>query len=241
MRVISFLLPFILLGCQADPGELVSLEEEWTAVLFEPLTFADSVSLRTGIPYSTFRVSTLVATGGDPLLRDTINNALATAIIGHVPAGDSTLEAALSAHADRLFANYRSTEVDEDLLKEAPHTYSRQEEYRTEVVYQSDSLYVLTNTWYGYQGGAHGMSHTELLTFTLHPVRRLRFRDVFVDGSEDTLSQLLTDRAKAPDMAGRIYVDTVPVTENMAPLPDGVRFFVRTLRDRPLCLRYDCS
>ena len=135
---------------------------------------------------------------------------------------DSSLEQGVRYYTEVAFADYLAQPVDEGLLEESAAPYSREEEQITKLLYRGDSLLVLAQQYYGYYGGAHGNHFTALLPFTAYPPRRLTYGDLFAPGNEPDLSRMLTERAR--ETGASIYVDTVPVTDNVAPLPEGLRF-----------------
>ncbi len=214
-----------LFTCQSEPvgtdpaGEAVPPA---TPLVLEPYTYADSAALTDYGPYYTFHLATLTATGGDPALRRLVNDSLNARILHRALPADSTLAEALPGYLAGQFADYRAQEVDPEFLQEAPQSYARVVDLRTEVLYESDSLLVLALQYYEYTGGAHGMSFTTLYTFAAAPPRSIAFDDIFQSGSADRLSALLTSTARAGE--AMLYVDTVPVTANVALLPEGVRF-----------------
>ena len=193
-----------------------------TPLRLVPYTYADSVPLRPHGPYFTYRLHTLRAEGGAADLRRTINDTLAVRQWGFVPADGIPLDTAVKAYLAPQFADYLGQEVQEEWLQEAPQTLSREQDERTEVLYRTDSLLVLAHLYYEYSGGAHGMYFTELLPFRIHPPRMLTYDDLFLPHAGPALGQLLNEYAAREP--GRTFGDSIPVTRNVAPLADGVRF-----------------
>ena len=189
---------------------------------FTPYRYADSTALREHGPYFVYHLETVRANGGPEALRQAINDSLDVRLFGFTVNDAVPLDTAVRAYLATEFADYRAQEVQEEWLQEAPHTFAREQDERTEVVYRGDSLIVLAHRYYEYTGGAHGMHFTDLLPFAVDPPRLLHYDDLFLGGKEDTLSQLLL--AKAMETPERIFGDSVPVTRNLAPLPEGVRF-----------------
>ncbi len=214
-----------LFACQSDSSSGNTADAPPPArspLVLEPFTYADSAALTEYGPYYTFHLATLRATGGDPALRRLVNDSLNARILHRALPADFTLAEALPGYLAGQFADYRAQEVDPEFLQEAPQSYARVVDLRTEVLYESDSLLVLALQYYEYTGGAHGMSFTTLYTFAAAPPRSIAFDDIFTFGSQDRLSTLLTATAKAGE--AMLYVDPVPVTANVALLPEGVRF-----------------
>ena len=219
---------FFAIACSPEPQtepETGPVEESALAaepLRFVPYRYADSVPLRPHGPFFVYRLRTLRAEGGDDRLQRTINDTLATRIWGFVPAAGVPLDTAVRAYLAPQFADYLGQEVQEEWLQEAPQTLSREQDERTEVIYQSDSLVVLAHHYYEYDGGAHGMHFTELLPFGAQPPRLLTYDDLFRPDAGPALRRLLTERAaREPE---RTFGDSIPVTRNVAPLADGVRF-----------------
>ena len=230
MRV--FLITLLLLyayACSPEPervpdpvGGDTGTETDPTPLRFVAYTYADSVPLRPHGPFFTYRLHTLRAEGGDTRLTRIINDTLAARLWGFVPAAGLPLDTAVEAYLAPQFADYLDQEVQEEWLQEAPQTLSREQDEKTEVLYRTDSLLVLAHHYYEYTGGAHGMHFTELLPFRTEPPRLLTYGDLFPPDAKSRLEQLLTERAaREPD---RTFGDSIPVTRNVAPLADGVRF-----------------
>ncbi|THH40697.1 DUF3298 and DUF4163 domain-containing protein [Neolewinella litorea] len=225
--------PLLLLLCclfACENAETIPDDDPVTAVRpavdplkWEPYTLEDSAALRPRGPYYTYRLSTLRATDGDPTLRRMINDTLAAYVLGEPLAVGASLEEVLPSEQARRFSDYQQQELEEEWLQEAPSAFTMAEDHETEVVFQNDSLVVLAHHYYIYSGGAHGNFVTTLLPFATTPPRRLAFSDLFREGSEPHLRRLLTERGDSLT-EGMLYVDSVPVTDNLAPLPDGVRF-----------------
>ncbi|PPK88170.1 uncharacterized protein DUF3298 [Neolewinella xylanilytica] len=205
-----------------NPGNSVDFPIEEAPLTLDPYTFEDSVALRSHGPYFTYRLNTVRAEGGSQELRRLINDTLSARLFGFVVSDNLPLDTAVKAYVNPLFADYTSQDVQEEWLQEAPQALSRQQEERTEVVYRGDSLIVFGHQYYEYTGGAHGMSFTTLLPFRVDPPQFLTYDDFFAAGTEDALSRLLT--AKAMEHPDRVFGDSIPVTRNVAPLPDGMRF-----------------
>ncbi|MGB3800920.1 MAG: DUF3298 domain-containing protein [Lewinella sp.] len=227
-HLITCCLLLVLAACSSDP-DINSETDPFPVALppVAPLTFADyryedSTALRDRGPYFTYRLRTLRAEGGTEELRRMINDSLSTQLFGFVVSDNVPMDTAVRAYLNPLFADYAEQEVQEEWLQEAPQTFSRHQEETTEVVYRSDSLIVLSHQYYEYSGGAHGMSFTELLPFAVNPPSLLGYDDIFLPDQEDRLSELLL--AKAMEEPDRIFGDSVPVTGNLAPLPEGIRF-----------------
>ena len=224
LRLLTVVALLFLYACQGDgvetPDEPPAPPAE--PLVLQPYTYADSAELQQYGPYYTFHLATLTATGGNPALRRLVNDSLAAQVVHRTLPGDSSLADALPAYLAGQFADYRAQEVDPGFLQEAPQAYSEEVDLRTEVLYQSDSLLVLAHQYYGYSGGAHGMSFTTLFNFASAPPRSVTFDDIFRSGSEERLSALLTATAKAD--SAMLYVDPVPPTRNVGLLPGGVRF-----------------
>ncbi|WP_116126675.1 DUF3298 and DUF4163 domain-containing protein [Lewinella sp. IMCC34183] len=228
MRIFLYvLLCLSLASCGADSEP----EESTAAVSEEPApplrltdyTYADSTALRSGGPYFTFELQTLRAIDGPAALRDTVNTVVDEKILGYQPGPIVPFDTALIRHLATAFADYRNQPVDEGLLEESEVPYTQEEIHRVEEVYRNDRLLVLSHLVYVYTGGAHGMTRTDLLPFRVNPARQLTYDDLFRPGADAPLSDLLT-RLAHREMPERVYVDTVPVTSNLAPLPGGMRF-----------------
>ena len=225
---LCLLLLFSLSSCTGDPEteDGASGAEQTEAppppLEFVTYTYDDSTALREHGPYFVYHLETLRATGGPEALREAINDSLDIRLFGFTVSDAVPLDTAVRAYLAPEFADYRAQEVQEEWLQEAPHTFAREQDELTEVVYRGDSLIVLAHRYYEYTGGAHGMHFTDLLPFSVDPPQLLDYDDVFLGGKEDTLSQLLL--AKAMETPDRIFGDSVPVTRNLAPLPEGVRF-----------------
>ena len=205
-------------GAQPDPLPSVAP----SPLRFTDYGYADSVALRKRGPYYVYDLTTLRAADGAEELRRLINDTLAAAILGFAPAAGIPLDTAVRAYLAPRFDEYREQDVQEEWLQEAPASFRREEFIRTELLYRTDSLIVLANHYYEYTGGAHGMHYTQLLPFSVYPPRRLTFEDLFREGAEAPLRDLLTREAmRDPD---RVFGDSIPVTRNVAPLADGVRF-----------------
>ncbi|NJB84442.1 hypothetical protein GGR26_000187 [Lewinella marina] len=222
------LLLALFLGCgNADPDpvtpEADAEERTYEPLEWEPYALEDSAALRPRGPYFTYRLSTLVAFGGDPELRRFINKRLTDHVVGSPVTDGGNLKEVMPDVLEQRFTDYREQELEEEWLQEAPHSFTVEEEDATEVVFQSDSLIVLAHSTYTYSGGAHGNYGTTLLAFATRPPRRLTPADLFRPGSEAELSRLLMARADSLTEGG-LLVDSVPVTDNLAPLPGGVRF-----------------
>ena len=185
-------------------------------------SYTDSVPLRPHGPFFTYRLRTLRAEGGEAGLRRAINDTLAVRLWGFVPGAGVPPDTAVRAYLAPLFADYQSQDVQEEWLQEAPQTLARVQEERTEVLYRTDSLLVLAHRYYEYTGGAHGMHFTELLPFRIQPPGLLTYDDVFRPDAGPDLERLLTERAAREP--GRTFGDPIPVTRNVAPLAEGVRF-----------------
>ncbi len=225
--IYRLLIPLLLLAlpaCQSDPPPPPAVEEAPPPgpLVLEAYTYTDSTALTEYGPYFTFHLDGLRATGGDPTLRRLINDTLATRLLYRSLPADSSVIEALPGYLAREFADYRAQEVDPEFLQEAPRAYAREIDQRVEVLHQTDSLLVLALRYYEYAGGAHGMSSTSLFNFTAFPPRYLGAGEVFKAGSDNRLRELLTARAKAEE--AMLYVDTVPVTDNFALLPDSLEF-----------------
>ncbi|CAH0999447.1 hypothetical protein LEM8419_00747 [Neolewinella maritima] len=223
LRIALFLL--LCYGCQTPDPAAAPTTQPPAPLTFTPLAYADSASLLgDSMPYRRMYVETLVASGGDPVLRDTLNALITRQLLDRMPSPDSTLEELLHTSVQQSLTAYTSQEVDAQAVRESPYQYVHMDDHRTVVEYQSDSLYVLAHNHAFYSGGAHGMYYTVLLTVATDPVRHLRLTDVFKPGTEAALSKLLTARTKAPGVAYTTFEDTIPATENFALLPDGMRF-----------------
>lgn len=222
------LLTCLFFGCENRDAPPVGTAGPETATAappleWKPVTYADSTALRPRGPYFTYQLSTVEATGGDPRVRQLINDTLATLVLGRSLPPGTSLEDAVPREVERRFADYRNQELEEEWLQEAPISFSEAEDQQTEVLFQSDALVVLAHHYYAYTGGAHGNYATTLLPVATTPPRRLTYDELFLPGSARHVSRLLTQRADSLT-GGGLYVDTVPVTDNLAPLPDGVRF-----------------
>ncbi len=221
------LIPLLLLSlpaCQSDTPPPPVAEEipPPSPLVLEPYTYADSTALTDYGPYYTYRLDGLRATGGDPTLRQLINDTLARHLLYRLLPADSSVTEALPAYLAGEFADYRAQEVDPEFLQEAPHAYAREVDQRMEVRFQSDSLLVLALRYYEYTGGAHGNYATSLFNFTTFPPRCIGPGVLFKSGSDARLGALLNARAKAGEPL--LYVDSVPVTGNFALLPDSLEF-----------------
>lgn len=226
LRLLLPLLTF-LAACAGDPvpppeGPAAAAGPPPAPLGFDTFTYRDSVALRRGGPWFTYDLRTLRATGGDPALRTRINDTLAHYLLGFAWPADSSFARGVRYAAQTAFDDYLAQPVDEGLLEESDVPYRRDEVRSTELLYRTDSLLVLAYHLYAYTGGAHGNHYTALLPFAVYPPRRLAYADLFRPDARAELSRLLTEQAREQDVA--LYVDTVPVTPNVAPLPAGVRF-----------------
>lgn len=221
--ILLFILPLLwLAGCTGDTPSDAVVRVPTTPLRLEPYTFEDSAALRTHGPYFTYRLHTLEASGGDPALRQLINDTLAARITHHALPQDSSLEAVLPHYVTGLFDDYLAQPVDEGMLQESAAPYTQEAYQETEILYDSDSLLVLSHLYYEYMGGAHGMSFVTLLPFGKFPPRRITYDQLFRPDSRERLSEILTLQGQR--QGDGLYVDTVPVTTNVAPLPGGMRF-----------------
>ncbi|WP_116105940.1 DUF3298 and DUF4163 domain-containing protein [Lewinella sp. IMCC34191] len=227
-HLISCCLLLLLAACSND-ADITSDTDSFPVAVpptdplsFEDYRYDDSTALRDHGPFFTYHLQTLRAQGGSEALRRVINDTLSARLFGFVASDNLPLDTAVRAYVNPLFADYTEQDIQEEWLQEAPQSFSREQDERTEVLFRGDSLIVLAHLYYEYTGGAHGMHFTTLLPFSVEPPALLTYDDFFPAGVEDRLRELLM--AKAMEDPERIFGDSIPVTRNVAPLPDGVRF-----------------
>ncbi|RMG83125.1 MAG: DUF3298 domain-containing protein, partial [Bacteroidetes bacterium] len=99
-------------------------------------------------------------------------------------------------------------------------------------VWNEDSMLVLGNRYYRYEGGAHGVYGVEYANLDLKARHVLALSDVFLEGFENQLSRALEsalrrkyDLRPQMDIREIVDVDKIPVTSNFYVTGGGIGFY----------------
>ena len=165
----------------------------------------------------------------DPGIADSVQKIIKTGFFGQ---GLAPLQAdsLLLAFEAEYYQNYHNQ--NQQWLETGGHSFSWEKLINTEVVYNSNYVLCLEFERYAYTGGAHGMSHMAYQVMNLKNGRLLTLQDIFVEGSEDKLSQLLTDQLKESNQINSdslltktgYFVDTIIANRNIYVNGSGIGF-----------------
>ncbi|MCR9288397.1 MAG: DUF3298 and DUF4163 domain-containing protein [Bacteroidetes bacterium] len=100
------------------------------------------------------------------------------------------------------------------------------------VIWNEDSLLVLSYLYYSYEGGAHGNFGKDHVNLDLRSKSKLQLEDVFEDGFEEKIASALEkalrrkyDLRPSDDIREIVDVDKIPVTDNFYLTGGGIGFY----------------
>jgi hypothetical protein len=121
-----------------------------------------------------------------------------------------------------------------DSLEVAKGGYAPDYAYNTsmQVYYNTDSLLTVGYTEYSYTGGAHGMYSTQVASYDLQDLQRLKITDVLLPGYEEKVSEVLNQAlrlkyglAENEPLSAVLFDNTILPNDNFGITAKGI-FFV---------------
>jgi len=145
----------------------------------------------------------------------------------------------LMAFEKEFYKNYR--EQNAQWLETGGHSFSWEKQIGMGVTYNSNNVLCLEFERYAYTGGAHGMSNTSYRIVNLNDGTPITYQDVFMEGADTLLSQLLTKKLRndfeIPDdtllkQAG-FFVDRILPNHNLYINGNGIGFVYNSYEIAP--------
>jgi hypothetical protein len=151
----------------------------------------------------------------------------------------SVPDSMLMAFEKEFYKNYR--EQNAQWLETGGHSFSWEKQIGMGVTYNSNNVLCLEFERYAYTGGAHGMSNTSYRIVNLNDGTPITYQDVFTEGADTLLSQLLTKKLRnnfeIPDdtllkQAG-FFVDRILPNHNLYINGNGIGFVYNSYEIAP--------
>ncbi|MFA5419018.1 MAG: DUF3298 domain-containing protein [Bacteroidales bacterium] len=151
----------------------------------------------------------------------------------------SVPDSMLMAFEKEFYKNYR--EQNAQWLENGGHSFSWEKQIGMGVTYNSNNVLCLEFERYAYTGGAHGMSNTSYRIVNLKDGTPITYQDVFIEGADSLLSQLLTKKLRndfeIPDdtllkQAG-FFVDRIMPNHNLYINSNGIGFVYNSYEIAP--------
>jgi hypothetical protein len=129
----------------------------------------------------------------NPTVSDSVMKVIKSSFFGEGLASTHP-DSLLMAFEQEYYRNYR--EQNQPRPETDGYSFSWEKMINTGVIYNSNHVLCLEFERYAYTGGAHGMSHISYRMVNLQDGSPLTFQDVFIEGSDSLLSQLLTQKLR---------------------------------------------
>lgn len=182
---------------------------------------------------------TFASQSSDPRLKDSLNTYFLSVCLG-----DKYLamqpEQAIGQYTQKYISDYRSDleplyqKENNDPSSDVGAWYSYYKHIQSHVQYYAKNLLVYRFRYEEYTGGAHGIYMTSFLNLDLRTMRPIRLDDLFAEGYEESLTDLLwnqlmaihkvTSREELEEMGYASTGELTP-TENFYLTKEGITFY----------------
>jgi hypothetical protein len=192
---------------------------------------------------------TYISKSSDNELKDSLNAHILSACFGDKYA-DEKIREVPGLYAQNYISEYRQDLepmfIEDQKNKENDESiaswYSYYKGLESQVKFYEKDLLVYRIDFNEYTGGAHGMYTSTFLNFDLKHIRQLILNDIFIDGYQDALTDLLWDqlmadqnvqaRTELENMGYGSTGDLIP-TENFYLSKEGITFYYNVYEFTP--------
>jgi hypothetical protein len=158
-----------------------------------------------------------------------IREAVMQAFFGNADLSDIPNDSILPAYADIYFARYIEANID---IYDGGHAFNWETTANASVILNRDNILCYRADTYAYTGGAHGMGISRFLAFDTRKNIRLQLKDLFVDGYELLLGDILERKYRdmrfmnenEPLTDAGLFDDSIHPTENFRISEEGITF-----------------